>query len=206
MPVGIALANKDKGLNEAAKPADVSADKGQKRIRRTSDLPLPQDHANAETIWTTVIVPRFISYVGSLANPWDADSLKNEDEVLRQLWEEAFDGLVLESDEDLRKVRDIVRKSFRFGYPLLFKPRADPLLDRDILKAGQRVYDWRSGIGKAAVKAVEGFLDDQGYHSPDQRKAYYADSCVGKIPKCLLSNPEVCNILTRATVTLTEYA
>ena len=61
--------------------------------------------------WTTVIIPRYLSYIASLENPWDTDSKGKEVDMLQRFWLEAF-GEHLKSEDDVRKVRDIVSTSF----------------------------------------------------------------------------------------------
>ena len=95
-------------------------DRGKKHITRTADLPLPKDNPDAETIWTTVVVPRYLSYIASLDNPWDADSKGEEVNVLQRFWLEAF-GEHLKGEDDVRKVCHIVSDSFRIWYTIEFR-------------------------------------------------------------------------------------
>ena len=93
------------------KCAGSDKEKGKKHITRTADLPLPKDRPDAEAIWTTVIIPRYLGYIALLENPWDADSKGKEVDMLQRFWLEAF-GEHLKSEDDMRKVRDIVSTSF----------------------------------------------------------------------------------------------
>lgn len=123
---------------------------------------------------------RYIAYVGSLGNPWDADSLSEEAELLRELWHDAF-GEELMGEDNLRKVRNI---------------------------AGQRAYDWRNKISKYATKAVDKFLNERIPHSETKRKEYYAEYCSsgGSGPKCLYSDPEGLSGAYRSEIVLQAFA
>ncbi|GJF00304.1 hypothetical protein PsYK624_165880 [Phanerochaete sordida] len=156
----------------------VGGTKGRKRATRTSQVPIPTDQDDTEAIWTSVIVPRFLAYVGSLKNPWDANSLKEEDAVLQTLWHDAY-GEVLDDKDKLRKAREVV---------------------------AQRAFDWRSKIGKAAIKAVGNYLDSSDHRTEEQRKAYYTKYCSDKNPRCLYFDEEARRGAYRADVVLQAFA
>ncbi len=68
--------------------SDTKAEKGRK-VKQTL-LPLPPDVDNALEVWQQKFVPTYLLFIGSLKNPWDKNSTKQEINELQRIWSVVF--------------------------------------------------------------------------------------------------------------------
>ncbi|PSR78304.1 hypothetical protein PHLCEN_2v7426 [Hermanssonia centrifuga] len=128
-----------------AEPERQRTARSQRKTPATSDVPLP-NIKNSRAIWRGQVVPSYISFVATLDNPWDADSTGDEIDALQQSWSTAFPN-----------------------HRVLVRPAAS--IHR---VATQRLYEWRSNIGKRGIAAVEWLWEDKGLAHEEERRDYVA--------------------------------
>ncbi|PSR75971.1 hypothetical protein PHLCEN_2v8749 [Hermanssonia centrifuga] len=104
-----------------------------KKRPATSDVPLP-NIKNSKAIWQGQVVPLYIHFVATLNNPWDADSTGEEIDALQQSWSTAFPN----------------HKHLVTAGTMIYKV------------AAQRLYEWRSAVGKRGIAAVEWLWKERG--------------------------------------------
>ncbi|PSR77221.1 hypothetical protein PHLCEN_2v8001 [Hermanssonia centrifuga] len=128
----------------AAQPAAIPL-VVRRRGPATGDVPLPAIR-NSMAIWKVRVVPSYIHFVATLTNPWDADSTEEEIDALQQSWAAWFPqhNVLVTPGSAIYKV------------------------------AVQRLYEWRSGIGKKGVVAVEWFWKERGIDTVQARCKYVA--------------------------------
>ncbi|THG96654.1 hypothetical protein EW026_g5208, partial [Hermanssonia centrifuga] len=128
-----------------AEPERQRTARSRRKTPATSDVPLP-NIKNSRAIWRGQVVPSYISFVATLDNPWDADSTGDEIDALQQSWSTAFPN-----------------------HRVLVRPAAS--IHR---VATQRLYEWRSNIGKRGIAAVEWLWEDKGLAHEEERRDYVA--------------------------------
>ncbi|PSS34000.1 hypothetical protein PHLCEN_2v1956 [Hermanssonia centrifuga] len=149
--------------SHAAKKAQRQTSQPEKGKKvNQADLPLPTDVADALEIWQQKVVPTYISFIGSLKNPWDPNSTKREIKELQRVWSKVFptSNEVIEDGCVIHKV------------------------------AMQRSYEYRNNISKAAAVAISRFWETAGIDSEGGRIKYIQENLHPSF-KCMMSDPEV---------------
>ncbi|THG97393.1 hypothetical protein EW026_g4594 [Hermanssonia centrifuga] len=119
--------------------------RSRRKTPATSDVPLP-NIKNSRAIWRGQVIPSYISFVATLENPWDADSTGDEIDALQQSWSTAFPDhrVLVRPATSIHKV------------------------------ATQRLYEWRSNVGKRGIAAVEWLWEDKALAYEEERRDYVA--------------------------------
>ncbi|TFY56704.1 hypothetical protein EVJ58_g7472 [Rhodofomes roseus] len=94
--------------------------------------------------YNTLFMPRLLELLGRLENPWDLQGINPAAEMQR-LWEELF-------------------PNHRLGY--VIQPKT-PIY----VLTMQRVYNWRSDLGEAAINAVKKYWEDNQLTGTNERAA-----------------------------------